>query len=107
MHHKIEFGPELDPQLGHGIKPINHRDGVIARIRESLPEFCQRNGVVLSEKVLDNLAHWVSGVVPSGMARTDCTGNLPQCGAEYSFACACTGMCQRWYEVGDLDNGYS
>lgn len=78
----------------------NKRDHVVERVRRTLPEFCKRNGIELDDKILDNLAWWVTGVIPSGHARTTCSGRLPT-HDEPSFWCACTGQCQIWKEVYD------
>lgn len=69
---------------------IGERDYVAAAIRRTLPEFAQRNGITLSSHIMDNLAMWVTGVVPSGYVRAGCPVGGP---------CACMGVCQRWSRI--------
>lgn len=69
----------------------DQREKVIAAIRKSLPEFAERNGIELSEKVMDNLAHWTAGVVPPLAYRRPCPAN--------GIACACPGSCRVWRSI--------
>jgi hypothetical protein len=70
---------------------------VVAQIRATLPEFAQRNGVDLTPKVMDNLAHWVAGAVPSGTFRAYCVGIGGD--GEEDIACACPGVCRCWMQL--------
>jgi hypothetical protein len=68
----------------------DQREKVIEAIRTTLPEFAERNGIELSEKVMDNLAHWTAGVIPWLVYRRPCPANLE------GLACACPGFCSAW-----------
>ena len=87
-----------------GGKPPNRRDEVIAAVRATLPEFFERNashGAKASELVMDNLAGWISTVIPPGVARAGCPG--PQTRAEREamppYLCGCTGHCLAWIDA--------
>jgi hypothetical protein len=67
----------------------------VARVRESLPEFASRNGIELPDKIMDNLAYWVVGTIPSGVYREWC---IPPW-VDYDIACACPGRCQPWRRI--------
>lgn len=82
------------------MRPEGQREFVRASVRRRLPEFAERNGVVLSEEVMDNLSYWVLGTIPAGYARVTCSGRLPERDAP-GWACACTGMCQAWLDVSE------
>jgi hypothetical protein len=73
-------------------------DAIVAHVRERLPEFCKRNGLLIEPRLLDNLASWVVGTMPAGFVRSDCSGGIPYENSP-PIACACTGACQRWTQV--------
>lgn len=66
---------------------------VVSAVRDSLPEFARRNRIRLSDEVMDNLACWVAGVVPSGMWREFCGAGLA------GIPCACSGTCLVWHTI--------
>ena len=76
----------------------DYRDFVEKQVRVGLPEFCRRNGITLPDRVLDNLAGWVTTAVPPGYVRADCTGGIPY-ERDDVIACACTGACMSWRKV--------
>lgn len=73
---------------------------VVNRVRESLPEFAERNRVDLPEKIMDNLASWVTGTIPPFVYRQSCWAD-PTFVPEQPIACACTGQCGQWHRVTD------
>lgn len=80
----------------------NQHDAIVQRIRESLPEFAERNDFKLPDNIMDNLSRWIVSAFPRGVARCTCTGKLPPRGGfGEDIACSCTGACSRWVRVYD------
>ena len=76
---------------GWQIPVLGERDTVVGRLRESLPEFAERNNLDLSDETIGKLAAWVASSMPPGLYRGDCP-NRPD-------PCACPAQCMIWYRV--------
>src|SRR6476619_5091612 len=78
----------------------DQRDLVVQRIRDSLPEFLERNKIKarLTEEAMDNLASWVANGFPPLVYRRPCQGY----GVE-GYACACPGFCSAYRSVSAED----